>query len=54
MLFFFLSPWMLLKIFTSPPLPILKLPPQGDGHRGANVRPDFNWDAKPAAMMGHR
>jgi hypothetical protein len=33
MLLFFLTPWMLLKIFTSPLLPILKSPRRGDGHR---------------------
>jgi hypothetical protein len=24
------------------------------GKRGADVRPDFNWNTKPAAMMGYR
>ena len=24
------------------------------GKRGADVRPDFNWDKKPAGMMGYR
>jgi hypothetical protein len=24
------------------------------GKRGADVRPDFNWDKKPVAMMGFR
>jgi len=42
MLLFFLTPWMLLKIFTSPLLPILKSPRRGDGRRGADVQPDFN------------
>jgi hypothetical protein len=39
MLLFFLTPWMLLKIFTSPLLPILKSPRRGEGH---DVQPDFN------------
>ena len=25
-----------------------------DGHRGADVRPDFNWDKKPVRAMGYR
>ena len=24
------------------------------GKRGADVRPDFNWDTRPAGMMGYR
>jgi hypothetical protein len=24
------------------------------GHRGADVRPDFNWDEKPVRAMGYR
>jgi hypothetical protein len=24
------------------------------GKRGADVRPDFNWNAKPVRMMGYR
>ena len=24
------------------------------GKRGADVRPDFNWDKKPAGLMGYR
>jgi hypothetical protein len=24
------------------------------GKRGADVRPDFNWDKKPVGMMGYR
>jgi hypothetical protein len=24
------------------------------GKRGADVRPDFNWNRKPVAMMGYR
>jgi hypothetical protein len=24
------------------------------GKRGADVRPDFNWNAQPVAMMGYR
>jgi hypothetical protein len=24
------------------------------GKRGADVRPDFNWDKKPVAVMGYR
>jgi hypothetical protein len=24
------------------------------GKRGADVRPDFNWDRQPGAMMGYR
>ena len=24
------------------------------GKRGADVRPDFNWNRQPAAMMGYR
>jgi hypothetical protein len=24
------------------------------GKRGADVRPDFNWNKKPVAMMGYR
>jgi hypothetical protein len=24
------------------------------GKRGADVRPDFNWDKRPAGMMGYR
>jgi hypothetical protein len=24
------------------------------GVRGADIRPDFHWDAKPVAMMGYR
>jgi len=24
------------------------------GKRGANVRPDFNWDSEPAGGMGYR
>ena len=24
------------------------------GHRGPNVRPDFNWNRQPVAMMGYR
>ena len=27
---------------------------QAYGSRGADVRPDFNWDKKPAGMMGYR
>jgi hypothetical protein len=25
-----------------------------DGERGADVRPDFNWDKKPLRAMGYR
>jgi hypothetical protein len=24
------------------------------GHRGADVRPDFNWNKQPVKMMGYR
>jgi hypothetical protein len=27
---------------------------QACGKRGADVRPDFNWNKKPVAMMGYR
>jgi hypothetical protein len=27
---------------------------RASGKRGADVRPDFNWDKKPAGMMGYR
>ena len=26
----------------------------GCGRRGADVRPDFNWDKQPARVMGYR
>jgi hypothetical protein len=27
---------------------------KGCGKRGADVRPDFNWNKQPVAMMGYR
>ena len=27
---------------------------QACGKRGADVRPDFNWNKQPVAMMGYR
>jgi hypothetical protein len=27
---------------------------QGCGHRGADVRPDFNWNERPVGGMGYR
>jgi hypothetical protein len=27
---------------------------KGCGKRGADVRPDFNWDEKPVRVMGYR
>jgi hypothetical protein len=28
--------------------------PLACGKRGADVRPDFNWDKKPVRVMGYR
>ena len=51
MLLFFLTPWMLLKIFTSPLLPILKSARRGEGHEYSRISTE---DAKLAAIMSYR
>jgi len=59
MLLFVLTPWILVNMFTSLFVPFWsssEAQRRGGctacGKRGADVRPDFNWDKKPVAAMG--